>query len=185
MALPRISEDNLMTAAAEVFRAHGYEGTSLRRLAEATGLEKASLYHRFPGGKEEIAGAVARRVNDWFLKNVVETLKGNGSPAKRIRVVAEKLREFYGDGRKSCTLETLSLPGGGEALAAVLQEGLQGWLDAFTRISKESGVPAAAARARAEQAIIEVEGSLVLSRALGDNRLFLRVIGRLSALLLA
>jgi TetR/AcrR family transcriptional repressor of lmrAB and yxaGH operons len=185
MALPRVSEEELMRSAAEVFRTYGFEGASLRRLADATGLEKASLYHRFPGGKEEIAVAVAERVNQWFATNIFDPLQEKGTPVKRLQLVAAKLQEFYGDGRKSCTLETLSLPGGGEALAAVLRAGLQSWLDAFTRISREGGHSAASARTRAEQAIIEVEGSLVLSRVLGHNRLFLRMLGRLPELLLS
>jgi TetR/AcrR family transcriptional repressor of lmrAB and yxaGH operons len=184
MAFSRVGDDELIGAAAEVFRSHGFEGTTLRLLSNATGLEKASLYHRFPGGKEDIAVAVAERVNAWFATNVFEPLKAKGTPARRIRHVAQKLQEFYGDGMKSCTLDTLSLPGGGDALAKVLRDGLLGWIDAFTQIAKESGCTMAVARTRAEQAIIELEGSLVMSRVLGQNRLFLKWIERLPLLLL-
>ncbi|MDU6377660.1 MAG: helix-turn-helix domain-containing protein, partial [Bradyrhizobium sp.] len=38
---------------AEVFREFGFEGTSLSRITEKTALGKGSLYHFFPGGKEE------------------------------------------------------------------------------------------------------------------------------------
>ncbi|TGQ06111.1 helix-turn-helix domain-containing protein, partial [Mesorhizobium sp. M00.F.Ca.ET.217.01.1.1] len=41
----------------EVFREHGYEGASLALIGAATGLGKGSLYHFFPGGKEEMARA--------------------------------------------------------------------------------------------------------------------------------
>jgi TetR/AcrR family transcriptional repressor of lmrAB and yxaGH operons len=184
MAFSRVGDEELLGAAAEVFRSHGFEGTTLRLLSNATGLEKASLYHRFPGGKEDIAIAVAERVNAWFLTNVFEPLKAGGTPAKRVRHVAQKLQEFYGDGMKSCTLDTLSLPGGGDALTTVLRDGLLGWIDAFTQIAKESGCTTAVAKTRAEQAILELEGSLVMSRVLGQNRLFLKWIERLPLLLL-
>ncbi|WP_164094666.1 TetR family transcriptional regulator, partial [Serratia marcescens] len=42
----------------EVFREHGYEGASLAVIGARTGLGKGSLYHAFPGGKEEMASAV-------------------------------------------------------------------------------------------------------------------------------
>jgi AcrR family transcriptional regulator len=184
MAFSKVGDEELLHASTEVFRSHGFEGTTLKLLSEATGLEKASLYHRFPGGKEEIAIAVAERVNAWFLANVFEPLKETGTPARRVRQVARKLQEFYGDGMKSCTLDTLSLPGGSDALAEVLRDGLLGWVEAFTEIAKESGCTMPTARARAEQAIIELEGSLVMSRVLGQNRLFLKWIERLPALLL-
>jgi TetR/AcrR family transcriptional repressor of lmrAB and yxaGH operons len=184
MAFSKVGEEELLGAATEVFRSHGFEGTTLKLLSDATGLEKASLYHRFPGGKEDIAIAVAERVNAWFLANVFEPLKASGTPVKRIRYAGRKLQDFYGDGMKSCTLETLSLPGGSEALAKVLRDGLLGWLEAFTQIAKESGCTMTVARTRAEQAIVELEGTLVMARVLGQNRLFLKWIERLPALLL-
>ena len=48
----------MIPVVAEVFRAHGYEGATLSVITEATGLGKGSLYHFFPGGKEELAAAV-------------------------------------------------------------------------------------------------------------------------------
>jgi TetR/AcrR family transcriptional regulator, lmrAB and yxaGH operons repressor len=184
MALQKVPDTELLEAAAEVFRSHGFEGTTLKQLSDATGLEKASLYHRFPGGKDEIAIAVAEKVNAWFALNVFEPLKGQGTPNKRLRLVGQKLLEFYGDGMKSCTLDTLSLPGGSNELAKVLREGLMGWIDAFAQIAEASGCTSAVARSRAEQAIMELEGSLVMSRVLHENRLFLRFIERLPKLLL-
>lgn len=184
MAFSKVGDEQLLAAAAETFRAHGFEGTTLKLLSDATGLEKASLYHRFPGGKEELAIAVAERVNAWFLVNVFEPLKGEGTAAKRVRIVAQKLGEFYGDGQKSCTLDTLSLPGGSDALAKVLRTGLLAWIEAFTQVAKESGCTMSVARTRAESAIVELEGTLVMSRVLGESRLFLNWVRRLPFILL-
>ena len=47
-----------LPALGEVFREHGFEGASLALIGERTGLGKGSLYHFFPGGKEEMAAAV-------------------------------------------------------------------------------------------------------------------------------
>lgn len=55
---------------AEVFREFGFEGTSLSRITEKTALGKGSLYHFFPGGKEEMAGAVLAHVDAWFEREV-------------------------------------------------------------------------------------------------------------------
>jgi TetR/AcrR family transcriptional regulator, lmrAB and yxaGH operons repressor len=184
VAFSKVDDEALLSASAEVFRSHGFEGTTLKLLSHATGLEKASLYHRFPGGKEDIAIAVAERVNAWFAVNVFEPLKSQGTPAKKLRQVGQNLRNFYGDGMKSCTLDTLSLPGGSDQLASVLRQGLLGWIEAFALIARESGCTMTVARTRAEQAIVELEGSLVMSRVLGHNKLFLRWIERLPSSLL-
>ncbi len=56
----KVNENQLLDRLTGVFRLHGYEGASLSRIAKATGLQRASLYFRFPGGKEEMAEAVLR-----------------------------------------------------------------------------------------------------------------------------
>jgi TetR/AcrR family transcriptional repressor of lmrAB and yxaGH operons len=183
MARSTVSDAELLDRSTEVFRAHGFEGTSLSRLSEATGLEKASLYHRFPGGKEEIALAVARGVSTWFQEHVFEPLKRAEAPQKKIRVITEQLRVFYADGTMPCALDALSLSGGGDELASALKGALLAWLKAFTDVGRESGLSAAEARRRAEQAVIQIEGSLILGRVLGDTKAFRRALDDLSSLL--
>jgi TetR/AcrR family transcriptional regulator, lmrAB and yxaGH operons repressor len=53
-----ISEADLIGRLSLVFRDRGYEGAALADLASAAGLKKASLYHRFPGGKQQMAEEV-------------------------------------------------------------------------------------------------------------------------------
>ncbi len=183
MAFSKVTDEELMAAATDVFRTYGYEGASLSKLSEATGLEKASLYHRFPGGKEEIALAVTRSVGAWFEQHVLQPLSCQDTPAKRVRFVSQQLRKFYRDGSTACVLDTLSLSGNSEVLSDSLRGMLTAWLDAFTRIARESGLSAGVARERAEQAVIAVEGSLVLARVLQDKRPFLKVVSRLPDLL--
>jgi len=67
--------DQLLGIVAEVFREHGYEGASLSLIGEATGLGKGSLYHFFPGGKEEMARAVIAHIDGWFEDNVFAPLR--------------------------------------------------------------------------------------------------------------
>jgi AcrR family transcriptional regulator len=50
----------------ESFQAYGFEGTSLSTISKATGLIKASLYCRFPAGKDEMAEAALRSVDQQF-----------------------------------------------------------------------------------------------------------------------
>ncbi|MEP1982729.1 MAG: helix-turn-helix domain-containing protein, partial [Maribacter dokdonensis] len=54
----KVLDIEILTGLTKVFRSRGYEGASLKELSEATGLKKASLYHRFPNGKQEMADAV-------------------------------------------------------------------------------------------------------------------------------
>lgn len=184
MAHAKVTDEDLIQVLTNVFRTRGYEGASLSEISEATGLEKASLYHRFPGGKEEMVAAVIRRMGQWFQDSVFAVLQGPGKPAQKVGRVAQNLRGLYVDGSKSCVLDTLSLPGGGPPLREAVREALKAWLQAFTGVAHEAGASRAEARARAEQAIVEIEGSLVLARVLGDRKPFHRTIARLPKLLL-
>ena len=69
--MPRIvaERSDTLPVLAEVFREHGYEGASLSLISKATGLGKGSLYHFFPGGKEEMADAVLSEIDGWFEKS--------------------------------------------------------------------------------------------------------------------
>jgi TetR/AcrR family transcriptional repressor of lmrAB and yxaGH operons len=183
MAHKTVSEDDLLDKALTLFRASGYEGVSLSELSKATGLEKASLYFRYPGGKEEIALAVLLRVVNWFEQNVFAPLRTDLAPRKRVALVAEQLRVFYDDGRKSCLNDVLSLPGTGEKIETCIKVAMQAWMKAFTEIARESGLSAGVARLRAEEAIVRIEGSLVVARALGDFAPFDRTIKLLPELL--
>ena len=42
----------------QLFRQHGYDGATLSKISQVTGLGKASLYHHFPKGKDEMVQEV-------------------------------------------------------------------------------------------------------------------------------
>src|SRR5690242_2732178 len=52
------TRNRLLTATNESFRRRGYNGTSLKHVTEAAGAPTGSLYHFFPGGKDELAAEV-------------------------------------------------------------------------------------------------------------------------------
>jgi AcrR family transcriptional regulator len=185
MPASKVSDEVLLEKIAEVFRLYGYEGASLRLLSESTGLERASLYHRFPGGKEEMAAAIVARTGQWFEQHVFLPLRGPDKPADKVRRVAASLRDFYRRGTIWCVLDAMTLGGGTESIRAQIRTAYAAWLDAFTRVSREAGLPAPTAHSRAQQALIEIEGSLVVARVTGDSRPFSRVVHRLPGLLTA
>ncbi|HYZ15520.1 MAG TPA: helix-turn-helix domain-containing protein, partial [Candidatus Acidoferrum sp.] len=68
-----------------VFRDQGYAGASISQIAEATGLGRSSLYHYFPGGKEDMALAVLEHVEASMRERLFSPLRGAGSPTKRLK----------------------------------------------------------------------------------------------------
>ncbi len=179
----KISDDKLLDRLTGVFRVHGFEGASLTRLVKATGLRRASLYHRFPGGKDEMAQAVVGWVNHWFVEHVFTPLSGPGSAEERVRNMAKALSKFYARGRKPCLLNTLSLGGNDNEIGRHLRASFEAWLENMAAIARETGIQPKEARRRAEEALIGIQGALVLARIAGDHAPFKRVLDRLPSLL--
>ena len=174
MRAPKISDEDLLERLTRVFQDYGFEGASLSRISEATGLERASLYHRFPEGKDQMAEAVVAHAGQRFVEKLLAPLRGNGPLAARIRETGRRLEAFYEDGRRSCLLDTLSLGDSGSALHDAVGRTYSAWRDAFAAAAREAGLPAGLARRRAEEAIMSIHGALVLARATGDRKPFTR-----------
>ena len=184
MAVQKIDDEKLLDRLTRVFRLYGYEGASLSRISEATGLQRASLYHRFPGGKREMAKAVLARASHWMAYRILAPLSGPGTPTKRIRLMADRLQEFYSGGRQSCLLDSLSLSADQSEIRRHIKEGMTAWTRALAAVAREAGLPARGAQQRAEDAIARIQGALVLARATDDTGPFERTLRELPHVIL-
>jgi TetR/AcrR family transcriptional repressor of lmrAB and yxaGH operons len=169
-------DDGLMEKITEAFRAYGFEGTSLSTISKATGLIKASLYWRFPAGKEEMAEAAFRSVDQQFAHHILKPIDEAGPVATRLAKVAKRLGEFYGDGKRACLLDTLTLGGSPPAIQKHARLTLEFWVSQFEKLARESGLNPATARLAAEDAVAALEGGLVLARVSGDRDAFQRAV---------
>jgi AcrR family transcriptional regulator len=52
------TRDRLIAATSELFRRQGFNGTSMKQVTEAAEAPTGSLYHFFPGGKDQLAATV-------------------------------------------------------------------------------------------------------------------------------
>ena len=172
----KISERELMLSLTDLFREQGFEGATLSMISKATGLKRASLYHRFPGGKHDMALAVTEFTAGEF-KGVLAPLYEAGNIRSRIRKVARGLGEYYDDGMRSCLVDSLSVgkkADGRDVIAERIAEIMEAFISSFEGIARESGASAKEARFRAEDAVVRFEGSLVMARSTGDTGSFKR-----------
>lgn len=176
-----IEDDILLERLGATFRDLGYDGASLALLSEATGLKKASLYHRFPGGKEEMGVEVLAEAGRWLGDHVIAPLAGGGTPRERLDQMARELDRFYDGGRQSCLLNLLSVPSGGSGnFGAAIRALLETFIDALAVVVAEAGYARSDARGRAERAVALIQGSLVLARGLGSTKPFSRMLASLA-----
>lgn len=183
MPRPRsIEEDDLISRLARVFGEVGFEGASLSLLAQATGLQKASLYHRFPGGKQQMAEEVLAKTGTWLEANVLSVLNGPGAPPDKLAEVAANLDGFYQGGARACLLNMLSSPRIEDGpFAPAIRSAFAALIAGFSRLAIEAGATPPSARRRAERAVMLLQGALVLSRGTGDTAPFRAVLAGLPA----
>ena len=180
---PTIPDEELFDRLAAVFRTTGFEGASLGALADAAGLQRASLYHRFPEGKTQMAEAVMVRARAIFT-DAVAPMGSDPDLLAGITETGRRLSAIYGDGTLPCALDTLTLSGAPESVRALAADVTSVWIDAMTGAAARGGMAPEPARHAAEDAFARIEGGLVLARLRVDPAPFRRAIAELPRLLL-
>ena len=179
-----LEKDELIARLMVLFRRNGYDGTSLSDVSAATGLGKSSLYHHFPGGKEAMAEAVLAQLTS-RLTPVFAALHDERTPAEKLDGLIAALRALYDDGRNPCLLERLCASVDRSRFAAPLAATFRAVIGAFEGLGREAGIDSAEARLRAEDAVVRIEGSLIVAAGTGEPRVFQRAVENIRATLLA
>jgi TetR/AcrR family transcriptional regulator, lmrAB and yxaGH operons repressor len=175
----------LLPLLGEVFRAHGYEGASLALITEATGLGKGSLYHFFPGGKKQMAQEVLAEIDGWFETNIFAPLRDPADPRAAIEAMLAGVETYFRSGARVCLVGVIALGHARDEFAAPVNDYFARWQDALAEALRRSGLSVAVARRRAEDAVLSIQGALVLARARDDAKIFPRALAELKVRLLA
>lgn len=177
------SKNEVLDRILESFRKHGYDGASLATLSERTGLGKSSLYHYFPGGKEQMALEVLAHLNAG-LRKTLQAVEDEPHPEKKLELLLDALDAFYEGGKKACLLERLCASVDRAHFGAPLRATFLHLISAVGNICRAAGLSAALARRRAEDAVVRIEGALVVAAGTEDPSVFARTLGALRTTLL-
>ena len=66
------ARDRMIDGAAVLLAKRGLQGASFSEVLEATGAPRGSIYHHFPGGKDELVAAAIARVSERTLARLTE-----------------------------------------------------------------------------------------------------------------
>lgn len=184
--MPNDTRARMVRAAARLFRDRGYLGTGLRDIVASAHAPRGSIYHHFPGGKEQLADEVVRWVGS-SLTDRIDELTGTGTaPATALRSFIDLASAtlVHGSGRPGCPIAAVAL-GGYDApqLLAAAAEAFTGWERAVAASLTRTGVPAPEAASFATLTVAALEGALILCRARGDDEPLREVGAQLQACL--
>ncbi len=164
-----IPRDDVLNQLFMVFRDQGYDGASLSTLSAATGLGRSSLYHYFPGGKEDMAAAVLDRAIAWIGDHLVAAAESEEEVSERLIRIAAELDALYDGGRNPCVLGNLAVGSSGATFRDRLSAAFGLWTSALARLARDAGSTDAEAEMRAEDAVAGIQGALVLAAATGNT----------------
>jgi AcrR family transcriptional regulator len=164
------TRDRIVATAAQLYGRYGYTGIGLKQVAAESGSPIGSLYHFFPGGKDELAaealrlsGAGYQTLVEGILENMPDLVSGI---EQSFALAADTLAATgYVD---ACWIETVALEvaSTNEPLRQVTAEIFGRWIDSATAWVESQGVPSDEARALGIAYITGLEGAFVLARAL-------------------
>lgn len=184
MPAPLMHRKEVLARLLATFRDRGYDGASLDDLAAASGLGRSSLERLFPGGKEDMARQVLAHEGAQLQASVFATLATTRSPARKLDALLEALDEHYDGGRLASLLGRFAASAARDAFRPALVHAFGVWVEALEVLCVEAGLPRPVSRVRAEDAVVCLEGALVLSAGTGDHAVFQRTLKTIRASLL-
>jgi TetR/AcrR family transcriptional repressor of lmrAB and yxaGH operons len=143
----------------------GLQGASFSEILEASGAPRGSLYHHFPGGKDELVLAALEHAGNQAL-GVLDRLSG-----KPPREVAEAFLSLWrsvltrSDFSAGCAVVAVTVAAESETLRARAAEILKSWRERLATLFAEGGMPKKRARALAASLVAACEGAVILARA--------------------
>lgn len=185
MPAPLLSREEVVERLMLAVRRYGYDGASLAEISKATGLGKSSLYHYFPEGKDDMVRSVLEHLEVQLRQGIFEPLRAPGPAQRRLDAMVKALDAFYRGGREACVLGNLVLGTSRTRFRGQLRAIFSEWIEALATALVDGGLSRSVARARAEDAVVRIEGALVLAGGMNDVAVFGRALKQLRSDLLA
>jgi len=165
--MPPSTRQTMIAGAASLLARRGMGGTSFSELLAATGAPRGSLYHHFPGGKEELIAEATRYVGDRLLAGL--GVDGPCTPADLVEQFTSLWRRVLtgSDFEAGCAAAAVAVDAGPDQLALIEVVGavFQEWRDALAERLEGAGMPPDQSADLALFALVSMEGALVVCRA--------------------
>jgi AcrR family transcriptional regulator len=168
MAAP--TRERIVQRSAELFRRQGFVATGVKQIVAEASAPFGSIYHFFPGGKEQLGEEVIRWSGGIYGQLLDAFYEPGEDPVAATRnffaAAAQNLRESdYAD---ACPIATVALEvsSTNEPMRQACADVFEAWVDGATERLTEAGLTRKRSRELALSLIGALEGAFVLARAL-------------------
>lgn len=170
--MARDSRERMVRSAAYLFREHGYTGTAFRDVIAHSGAPRGSIYHHFPGGKEQLATEAIELAGRLVTGHLQEAAARSGSAGviKMLFRGSNRLlqRTNY---RHGCPVGAVAVEAASDTpLGRTARGAFDEWASVLDDSLRAEGHAAGGARELALLAVSSLEGAILVSRARGDSQ---------------
>lgn len=163
----RSTRDAMISAAVALVERRGVSASGLQDIMAEAAAPRGSIYHHFPGGKDELVAAALDRVADEVVRAIGAVAERSGTPAAFVSGVARVFRTGAEQAAwtKGCPLAATAIEGDrqGETVRDALSRGFHAWRTAIAEGLIRSGSKGPVEE-EALMVLSALEGGLLLSR---------------------
>jgi AcrR family transcriptional regulator len=167
------TRDRILTATNELFRRHGFNGTSIKQITLAAQVPMGSLYHFFPEGKDQLAREAIETSGPAY-EQLFELI------ADEAATTSEAITNFFEGAAEVleatgfidiCPIGTVAreVASTNEVLRASTAKVFASWINALAARLEAAGVPGPEANGLATTVVASLEGGFMLARAARDT----------------
>ncbi|MBK8195881.1 MAG: TetR/AcrR family transcriptional regulator [Lewinellaceae bacterium] len=177
MPVTKIDKKELLHRCWEVFNSHGYHGTSVSMLAEATGLGKSGLMHHHLSKENLMRAVVDYAIAE--LRRYVFAVAGEGlPPEQRLEKLLRRQNRLAKHDRRGCFFANTALETGREGLFNDQIESMyEEWQVTVAGILTSIMPPDEAAET-AYRLLLEYEGAVTMYKLTGSEQHLERFVAR-------
>ncbi|MEM8736503.1 MAG: TetR/AcrR family transcriptional regulator [Planctomycetota bacterium] len=171
--MPRLTSEHFVDRTSELLRQQCGGDVTMSMVLKACRAQKGSLYHFFPGGKEELLVAAVKKMRGFSIDHIQKCLNETDTAAQAIKKHLQFLAKLFD--RPDITPGMPYL-----ALAATIGEGNDNVRDACDAAIREieslyanqlvrDGFSTKEAKNRAAFSVLAVEGAILQARVRGNS----------------
>lgn len=169
MSSTSTTKERIVDASAELFGRQGYSGTGVKQIVAAAEAPFGSLYHHFPGGKEQLGEHVIRVAGALYGQLVEAVIDPAEDVVSGVELffagaAAHLAESGYAD---ACPIATIALETAStsEPMRHASHDVFESWLASLARRFEAAGIEAARSRELAIVTLTLLEGGFLLCRA--------------------
>jgi AcrR family transcriptional regulator len=162
----------MLDGAVELLRERGTAGVNLDAVLARTGTPRGSVYHHFPGGRNELVVAATRHAGDQITRAIDKVVATGDALALLDMFVRFWRRSLRDTGYQAgCPVLAVAVDGRADLpeAAGAVREIFDAWHERFTLLLRRQGAAAPRAQRLASITIAAIEGAIVLCRVRGDT----------------